>query len=98
MPIQSQVRHTRHESRARAASLIDTVATVILAGIVLICAALLAPAIWTTLVHSMDAGACASISDAHERAACIDAARKYEAAQPAKGAIAPLAKGDRTAR
>jgi len=84
MRIPPRRRPTRRVSRARGAALIDTAATVILGAIALLCAALLAPALWATLVESINSNACATIADARERAACIAAS-----AHPAKGATAP---------
>lgn len=86
---------TRRLRRARADSLVSTLAIAILGAVALLCVAMIAPILWTAILDSGSPklGACDSIK-VSQRDACLEAQRA-NGGHPAKGATAPLGATDR---
>jgi hypothetical protein len=81
---------SRRVRRARARSLLGTLAIATIGFFVLLCIGLLAPILWTVILEGGESKprACDTIKNAAERVACFEAQRDGSA-QPARGAIAP---------
>jgi hypothetical protein len=87
-------RRIRHKELAGREPIAITISVVILGVLVLICAGMLVPPLWTAVVESWRFGPggqeCSMLDDAAARQACYEELSARAARHPAKGANAPL--------